>query len=87
LGNLALTDGQLVDAMMAHPILINRPVVVTFLGVRLYRPSEAVLVILPTPQRGAFIEEDGEAVADAPAAELVPIITARPVQADRSERV
>lgn len=64
LGNPALTDGQLVDAMMAHPILINRPLVVTSLGVKLCRPSEAVLDILPTPQRGTFIKRDGEAVAD-----------------------
>jgi arsenate reductase (glutaredoxin) len=60
-----LTDDQLLDAMMAHPILINRPVVVTPLGVKLCRPSEAVLDILPTPQRGAFTKEDGEPVVDA----------------------
>ncbi len=61
----ALTDDQLIDAMMAHPILINRPIVVTPLGVKLCRPSEAVLEILPSPQRGAFAKEDGEAVVDA----------------------
>jgi arsenate reductase len=61
----ALTDGQLVDAMLVHPILINRPIVVTPLGVRLCRPSEAVLDILPDPQRGAFAKEDGEQVVDA----------------------
>src|SRR3954452_23761628 len=61
----ALTDDRLVDAMMAHPILINRPIVVTPLGVRLCRPSEAVLNILPDPQRGAFAKEDGERVVDA----------------------
>ena len=61
----ALTDEQLIDAMMAHPILINRPIVVTSLGVRLCRPSETVLGILPQPQRGAFAKEDGEAVVDA----------------------
>jgi arsenate reductase len=61
-----LTDDQLLDAMMAHPILINRPIVVTPLGVRLCRPSEAVLDILPAPQQhGAFAKEDGEAVVDA----------------------
>jgi len=60
-----LTDDALVDAMMAHPILINRPIVVTPLGVRLCRPSEAVLDILPQPQRSAFAKEDGEAVVDA----------------------
>ena len=61
----ALTDDQLLDAMMAHPILINRPIVVTELGVKLARPSEAVLDILPTPQRGEFRKEDGELVVDA----------------------
>src|SRR3954468_10868018 len=61
----ALSDDQLLDAMMAHPILINRPIVVTPLGVRLCRPSEAVLDILPNPQRGAFAKEDGEPVVDA----------------------
>ena len=60
----ALSDAQLIDAMMAHPILINRPIVVTPLGVRLCRPSEAVLDILPTPQRGAFAKEDGQGVVD-----------------------
>ena len=65
LGDLALTDDQLVDAMMAHPILINRPLVVTPLGVRLCRPSEAVLDLLPEPQRGVLAKEDGEAVVDA----------------------
>ncbi|MDJ0388083.1 arsenate reductase (glutaredoxin) [Roseomonas sp. E05] len=65
LGDPSLTDDQLLDAMMAHPILINRPIVVTPLGVRLCRPSEAVLDILPNPQRGAFAKEDGEPVVDA----------------------
>jgi arsenate reductase (glutaredoxin) len=60
----SLTDDQLLDAMMAHPILINRPIVVTPLGVRLCRPSEAVLDILPDPQRGAFAKEEGERVVD-----------------------
>jgi arsenate reductase len=60
----ALTDDQLLDAMMAHPILINRPIVVTPLGVRLCRPSEAVLDLLPNPQREAFTKEDGEKVID-----------------------
>lgn len=64
LGNPELTDDQLLDAMMAHPILINRPIVVTSLGVKLCRPSEAALDILPTPQQGAFTKEDGEAVVD-----------------------
>ncbi|MGO9673016.1 MAG: arsenate reductase (glutaredoxin) [Methylocella sp.] len=61
----ALTDDQLIDAMMAHPILINRPIVVTPNGVRLCRPSEAVLDILPLPQQGEFRKEDGELVVDA----------------------
>jgi arsenate reductase (glutaredoxin) len=65
LDNPALTDDQLIDAMMAHPILINRPIVVTPKGVKLCRPSEAVLDILPHPQRAAFAKEDGEAVIDA----------------------
>ncbi len=64
LADPALSDEWLVDAMMAHPILINRPLVVTPLGVRLCRPSEAVLDLLPQPQRGAA-KEDGEAVVDA----------------------
>ena len=59
------TDAQLIDFMVAHPILINRPLVVTPLGVKLCRPSEAVLDILPNPQQGAFAKEDGEPVVDA----------------------
>ena len=59
----ALSDAQVLDAMMAHPILINRPIVVTPEGVRLCRPSEEVLDLLP-PQRGAFVKEDGERVID-----------------------
>ncbi len=65
LGDPTLNDAQLVDAMMAHPILINRPIVVSPLGVRLCRPSEIVLKILPAPQLSAFTKEDGEAVIDA----------------------
>lgn len=61
----ALSDDALLDAMLAHPILINRPFVFADLGVRLCRPSELVLEILPNPQRGAFTKEDGEAVVDA----------------------
>jgi len=60
----SLSDDQLLDAMMAHPILINRPIVVTPLGVRLCRPSETVIDILP-PQQGEFVKEDGEPVVDA----------------------
>ncbi|WP_273456678.1 arsenate reductase (glutaredoxin) [Nevskia ramosa] len=59
------TDDQLIDFMLQHPILINRPIVVTPLGVRLCRPSELVLDLLPAAQRGAFTKEDGEAVVDA----------------------
>ena len=58
------TDDQLIDQMLAHPILINRPIVVTPWGVRLCRPSELVLDILPVPQRGPFVKEDGERVLD-----------------------
>ena len=65
LGDPAKTDEALIDAMMAHPILINRPIVVTPLGTRLCRPSEVVLDILPQPQQAAFAKEDGEAVVDA----------------------
>ena len=59
------TDEQLVDFMLQHPILINRPIVVTPLGTRLCRPSERVLDILPNPQQAAFAKEDGEQVIDA----------------------
>ncbi len=59
------SDDQLIDAMLAHPILINRPIVVTPLGTKLCRPSEVVLDILPSPQQGAFTKEDGEQVVDA----------------------
>ena len=65
LGDPTLTDDALLDAMMAHPVLINRPLVVSPLGVKLCRPSEAVLDLLPAPQRGAFTKEDGEQVVDA----------------------
>jgi arsenate reductase len=64
LGNPDLTDAQLFDAIGEHPILMNRPVVVTPLGVRLCRPSETVLDILPSLQRAAFEKEDGERVVD-----------------------
>ena len=59
------SDDQLLELMVQHPILINRPIVVTPLGTRLCRPSELVLDILPSPQQGAFTKEDGEAVIDA----------------------
>ena len=61
----AWTDDQLIDFMVMHPILMNRPIVATPLGTRLCRPSETVLDLLPAPQRGPFTKEDGEAVIDA----------------------
>ena len=64
LGDPKLTDEQLLDAMMLHPILINRPFVITERGTRLCRPSEVVLDILPQPQRKFFAKEDGEVVID-----------------------
>lgn len=67
LGNPKWSDDDLLDFMMANPILINRPIVVTPKGVRLCRPSEAVLGILPNPAIGRFVKEDGE-VVDAPGA-------------------
>jgi arsenate reductase len=63
LGDLSLNDNALLDAIAAHPILMNRPLVVTPKGVRLCRPSERVIDLLP-PQRGAFFKEDGEQVVD-----------------------
>ncbi|RWL21430.1 MAG: arsenate reductase (glutaredoxin) [Mesorhizobium sp.] len=65
LGDPKWTDDEIVDFMLAHPILINRPIVVTPLGTRLARPSEAVLDILPNPDIGPFTKEDGEVVIDA----------------------
>lgn len=65
LANPALSDDELIEAMLHHPILINRPIVVTPLGARLARPSEAVLDILPNPDIGPFTKEDGEVVIDA----------------------
>jgi arsenate reductase len=64
LASPSLSDDQLLDAMMAHPILINRPFVMTAHGTRLCRPSEVVLEILPAPQKGSFTKEDGEIVVD-----------------------
>ncbi|MQW88438.1 arsenate reductase (glutaredoxin) [Sinorhizobium saheli] len=65
LGDPALGEEELLDAMIEHPILINRPFVVTPLGARLCRPSEVVLDILPDTHKGPFVKEDGEAVLDA----------------------
>lgn len=62
LGNSSLDDDELTDAMIRHPILINRPLVVSPMGVKLCRPSEAVLDLLPNSQRGEFAKEDGEQV-------------------------
>lgn len=65
LDNPSLTDDALIDAMMDHPILINRPIVITPDTVKLCRPSKTVLDILPRPQRGGFAKEDGEAAVEA----------------------
>lgn len=65
LGDPHWSDAELIDQMVQHPILINRPIVVTPWGVKLCRPSEAVLDILPLPQLGAFFKEDGEPLIDA----------------------
>jgi arsenate reductase len=65
LGNPELSDDALIDAILAHPILLERPIVTTALGTKLCRPSEAVLDILPAPQLGAFAKEDGEQVVNA----------------------
>ena len=72
LGDTSLADDALVDAMMAHPVLINRPLVVSPIGVKLCRPSEAVLDLLPAPQQGPFAKEDGERVVDASGARVAP---------------
>ncbi|MFJ3318861.1 arsenate reductase (glutaredoxin) [Herbaspirillum huttiense] len=72
LDKLDLTDDQLLDAMLAHPILINRPFVVTTNGTRLCRPSELVLDILPNPQQGPFTKEDGEVVVNAEGQRVAP---------------
>ncbi|WP_433692400.1 arsenate reductase (glutaredoxin) [Herbaspirillum seropedicae] len=72
LDNATLSDDQLLDAMMAHPILINRPFVVTAKGTRLCRPSELVLDILEQPQQGAFTKEDGEVVINAEGHRVTP---------------
>jgi arsenate reductase len=70
LGDTSLSNDALVDAMMAHPILINRPLVVSPLGVKLCRPSEAVLDLLLEPQLGAFEKEDGKKVLDSSGARI-----------------
>jgi arsenate reductase len=72
LDDASLSDEQLLDAMLAQPILINRPFVVTALGVRLCRPSEVVLEILPAAQHGAFAKEDGEPVIDSAGRRVAP---------------
>jgi arsenate reductase (glutaredoxin) len=72
LDDASLMDSQLLDAMMAHPILINRPIVASPRGVKLCRPSEAVLDLLPNPQRASFTKEDGERVVDESGRLVVP---------------
>jgi arsenate reductase len=72
LADMSLSDDTLLAAMVATPILINRPLVVTGMGVRLCRPSELVLDILPLPQQAAFNKEDGEAVIDADGNQVKP---------------
>ena len=71
LGDAKWSDEDLIDVMIAHPILINRPIVVTPLGTRLCRPSEAVLDILPNPDIGPFAKDDGEVVIDAEGKRIV----------------
>ena len=71
LSDSALTDDALLDAMLAHPILINRPFVATSKGVRLCRPSELVLDILDNPDIGPFVKEDGEVIIDADGKRIV----------------
>ena len=71
LANPDLSDDALIDAIVAHPLLLERPIVTTPLGTRLCRPSEAVLDILPQPQQGAFAKEDGEKVVNAQGERLV----------------
>jgi arsenate reductase (glutaredoxin) len=66
------TDDELIDHMLAHPLLINRPIVVTPWGVKLCRPSEAVLDILPLPQKSPFAKEDGEKVIDSEGRRVAP---------------
>ena len=68
----AWSDDQLIDFVVEHPILMNRPIVVTPLGTRLCRPSETVLDILPSPQRGPMAKEDGEPVIDAKGRRVAP---------------
>lgn len=72
LDDASLSDDELIDAMVTHPILMNRPIVVTAQGTRLCRPSETVLDILPVPQRGAFVKEDGELLINAKGQHVVP---------------
>ena len=72
LDNPALSDDQLIDTMLAHPVLINRPFVVTTKGTLLCRPSEVVLDVLPDPQQGPFTKEDGEVVINAQGQRVLP---------------
>lgn len=77
LGDKGKTDADLLDAIAAHPILLNRPFVVTAIGTRLCRPSELVLDILENPDIGPFIKEDGEVVIDARGVRLLPAVSGR----------
>lgn len=72
LANPSLTDAALLDAIEAHPILMNRPIVVSPAGVKLCRPSEVVLDLLPSPQQGTFFKEDGERVTDSGGRRILP---------------
>lgn len=71
LGNPALSEDELIDVMTEHPILINRPIVVSPLGVKLCRPSEVVIDLLPSPQQGVFAKEDGEQVVASNGARII----------------
>ena len=72
LGNPGLGDGALIDAIVAHPLLLERPIVMTPRGARLCRPSETVLDILPQPQQGAFAKEGGEQIVNARGERIAP---------------
>ena len=87
LGNAKWTDEQLLDFVAEHPILMNRPIVVTPLGVRLCRPSEAVLDILPNAQIGPFTKEDGEVVEERKTSNIGPQTDAFPALAAESFRM
>jgi arsenate reductase len=87
LDNEKLSDDELLDAMLRHPILINRPFVVTELGTRLCRPSELVLDILPQPQRGFFAKEDGEVVVNEKGERVVSGFVVRPAAIEDAAQI